>query len=447
MLAPVRRIPHPLAALFARRLRLRRDLRLPCQASSSPSGRHRVEDLRHAIGLRLQLWSHPLRPLWTLGAGPTEAIGPLRKVWTGMGIIHNPSPRQRVPGAARVGHRLEPAMVRIAGMIPCVRHRDQTQPLAVHLRQDARKEGVERGRSRLLTGCGHVPERDGPPPWPPAIPPRDGGGGALPPSPMTHGDKEAITPDGERWAILPCGHAGLAKPRDDLLDLRDLSRGLPPRTQARPEFPPRGAWPMAIVVPRQHFQDVPLGVIGGPGTHACGQCRCGQAGFKPSLEFSRMPGTLPALQGLGEAAPTSTGPQSVDTARGGCLRRRERRPSTCRRDAAPSSLSGAKGCKTHAILRRPTSRKRAGSVRSHSAIFWGVGSSCRHRASRRTRWASAPASCATKGGKVVASRTFVGVLCPREGAPSQGHCRCWHFYHSIQGALLQRRGLSTAISG
>ena len=95
------------------------------------------------------------------------------------------------------------------------------------------------------------------------------------------------------------------------------------------------------------------------------------------------------------------------------------------------------------MIRLPTSRSRSLSSRSKAMVVSGVGSACTNRSRSRVPRASKPDSCTTKGWRVVANRTWVGVGWIIEGTPCEGHDGCAHFHHGIKGVPLASNRLLT----
>jgi hypothetical protein len=98
----------------------------------------------------------------------------------------------------RVWHLLHHARVIIAGVIPCIGHRDPAQPLAIDLAEEGLEQRVSLSRQGALTRCTPVPQIHGPQTFPTAIAHRDGRRGALLPYPLLERNNAAVATNRQR---------------------------------------------------------------------------------------------------------------------------------------------------------------------------------------------------------------------------------------------------------
>ena len=154
-------------------------LRLTQHQPTAPDRRRRVQDPVDRPRLRPQPPAHLPRPRPCPARVAEQRPGQLVDVLTGMVVVDDPLPLQRLPGTARVPHRLQHPLVILGRVMPRVGDVGQPRQRPRPPRQHVGDQPGQLPRQRPLTRLGHPPQVDRPQPPPGAVVDRERGRGRL----------------------------------------------------------------------------------------------------------------------------------------------------------------------------------------------------------------------------------------------------------------------------
>lgn len=187
--------------------------------------------------------------------------------------------------------------------------RGEAQELTTDLVDNRLEQARELIGEGGLTGCGPPPQGNRPHALAPAVKHGDCGGGPLLRHAPTQRHQDAVASHRQRRAKAPRGGAGLFDPAQHPCNLGAFSIGGQPRTQPPQACAQGGARPGNAVGSLHHLQDLGLGVVGGPGAHALGESRGGQARLDAQTQLQGMDGAAVVPMRFVEPTPEGHRPQ------------------------------------------------------------------------------------------------------------------------------------------